>query len=475
MKMVKKISLGRVAYIIGIIGIIILNMIIPYVSYAKNLYQTVYIGEVESTQEVFSIKEKQYPLYRVKNQIFISLSTLQAIGFEVEEVEGIYYIQESADPLITETTFLDGNEKAYMSKYPVYCGGIRSYALSAEGQLLLPIDILKAFGKLNRENNVYWLEDNFQNELKLLKIDEEGIENKADHIIQLRCKHIYWNGKSHESVEENFVLEIGEKKVWQLADDPKKLYITTVIEEVNEWKISEAQGQCYGQQEMSIFNQYSESIYLNELKDVFPPCIIEGQMLHAVGTLKEKETVEVCRSEKHYYLSVKDAQGNKYQVPYSSVKIIGEKGARLGKATKEAIEDFATLNHVESATNYLIWTDLYRQRTYVLKKDEGAWKLEEQFVCSTGKVNNPTPAGFYEVQYMIPYIGVEKGYRCKYAMVFFRDYMYHSILFDRSGKYIKSGQYELGSKASHGCIRLSEKDSKWMYTHIPVKTRVWIR
>ena len=54
-------------------------------------------------------------------------------------------------------------------------------------------------------------------------------------------------------------------------------------------------------------------------------------------------------------------------------------------------------------------------------------------------------------------------------------YMYHSILFDKSGKYIKSGQYELGSKASHGCVRLSEKDSAWLYTHIPVNTTVWIR
>lgn len=257
--------------------------------------------------------------------------------------------------------------------------------------------------------------------------------------------------------------------------DSKKVYITTVIEEINEWEVPEAEEGCYGQRETAIFKQYSESIYLNKLKTIFPSCVIEGQMLHAVGPLKEKEIVEVLRSEKHYYLLIKDEKGNQYQVPYNSVKIIGEKGARWGRATKTQIEDFATLSHVESATNYLLWTDLYRQRTYVLIKDKGRWKLEKEFICSTGKINNPTPTGFYEVQYMIPYIGVQKGYRCKYALVFFRDYMYHSVLFDKSGQYIKSGQYELGSKASHGCVRLTEKDSEWLYTHIPVKTKVWIR
>ena len=75
----------------------------------------------------------------------------------------------------------------------------------------------------------------------------------------------------------------------------------------------------------------------------------------------------------------------------------------------------------------------------------------------------------------MPYFGLEKNFRCKNALVFFRNYMYHSILFDKSGTYIKSGQYDLGRRVSHGCIRLAEKDSAWLYQHIPVGTTVWIR
>ena len=450
-------------------------MCIPRRIYAQNNFEVVYIGEVEQTNETYRHKENSYPLYKVKSQIFIAVDMLQNIGFQINEDEGIYYIQ-SLEPLAEvkwQHVPIEGS--AYMAQYPIYCGNIRSYALKVNDRYLMPIEALQALGRLKYNHHVYWLEEDFQNELQLLTLNEEGIENNAEHIMKLVCKHIYWNGKAYEVIEEEIFLEVGEKKAWQLPNETKKVYVTTLVEEINEWKALEQLKISYGEQKESIFKAYSDAIYLRKLTTIFPPCIVEGQMKYAIGPLKEKEVVEVCRSEKRYYFSVKNQQGNKYQVPYQSVHVIGEKGARLPKVSKEAIEDFATLSGIQSATDYLIWTDLYRQRTYVLKKEMDKWHLEQSFICSTGKLNNPTPAGFYEVQYMIPYIGVQKGYRCKYALVFFRDYMYHSILFDKTGKYIKSGQYELGSKASHGCIRLSEKDSEWLYKHIPVKTTVWIR
>lgn len=180
-------------------------------------------------------------------------------------------------------------------------------------------------------------------------------------------------------------------------------------------------------------------------------------------------------SRKRNYFVVKDKKGKKFQVPYNSIHIDGDWGTLSSKPSAADIEDFVTLNQLESKTSYLLWTDIYRQRTHVLKKQEGIWHLEKTFVCSTGKNINPTPQGLYEVQYTIPFIGMDKGYRCKNALVFYRDYMFHSILFDKTGKYIKSGQYELGQKASHGCIRLSEEDSAWLYQHIPVGSTVWIR
>ncbi len=471
MKMVKKLSIKGLFLIVGI-------LLLGYskTCYAKNIFESVHIGEVETSNRYFVSGETQYPLYNVKGYDFISLETLQSMQWNIEEVDGIYYIAPSntLKSALEGQSVLNGN--ARMARNPVYCGNIRSYALESNGQLMFPIEVLKSVKNLRYDKGHYWLEENFQDELQLLKIDELGITNESEHLMNLTCVHLYWNGKCYEQTKESFILDVGERKNWELEKDLAKEYITTVVEEINEWVISEGKQGFYGQQNEVIFKQYSDSIYLGQLQTIFPRCIIKGQMNYGVGNLQAKQIVEVCRSEKHYYYVVKDDVGNKYQVPHGSVRILGEQGGvKAWNVSDEVIEDFATLSEIESATDYLIWTDLCRQRTYVLKKEDNRWKLEKRFVCSSGKENNPTPAGFYEVQYSIPYIGVQKGYRCKYALVFFRDYMFHSILFDKSGKYIKSGQYELGSKASHGCIRLAEKDSQWLYNHIPVKTKVWIR
>ncbi|MBE6022304.1 MAG: L,D-transpeptidase [Cellulosilyticum sp.] len=468
--MVKKIGIG---WFIWLIGLFIIS--IPYPSYAIDRFEKVYIGQVESMQEVYKKQEVEYPLYQIKGQTFIAIKDLEAAGFKVRQEGGIPYIEDSDEMPVAPETITPITGSAYMAPFPVYCSNIRSYALNVADNTLIPIDGLKAMDQLKYSEGIFYLEKDFQDALKHIKIDEVGIKNLTDHIVKLKCQSLYWNGTEFERIEIDILLEAGENKEWDRSIDEKKLYVTTLIEEVNEWQIREAYTGSYGQENTRIFKQYSESIYLRELTMKFPPCIIEGQMKHAVGPFKEKDIVEIWRSEKRYYFSVKDYEGNKYQVPFESVHIIGEKGARIGKVSSQEIEDFATLSHVQSATDYLIWTDLYRQRTYVLKREGEKWQLEKSFICSTGKLVNPTPTGFYEVQYMIPYIGEQKGYRCKYALVFFRDYMYHSILFDKTGKYIKSGQYELGRKASHGCIRLSEKDSQWLYTHIPVKTTIWIR
>lgn len=445
---------------------LLIFFILTLTSYGQNRFKVVYIGQLSRSPISLKHLECEYPIYEVKGQRFISVSTIEALGIELKDLSHLMKERQKESK---------EQEAVYMCELPLYCGNIRSFALASSSEIYVPVELLKSIGKLVSGEAQYVLEQDLIGSQYLFEIDEIGIENKSDHIESLRCKHLYWNGKSFIWLKEDMVLESGEKKAWEIRGNEKELYITTLVEVVNEWPIEEAQNGYYGQCNEAIFNQYSESLYLEALKGVFPRCIMLGEMKQGFGKLKAKDKVEIIRIEKHRYTVIQDSNGKKHQVPYEWVRLLGEKGACYGRATKEAIEDFATLNHIQSKTDYLLWTDLYRQRTYVLKREQDQWKLIQKFVCSTGKKDHPTPSGIYEIQYKIPFIGVQKGYRCKYALVFFRDYMYHSILFDPSGKYIKSGQYELGSKASHGCIRLTEKDSKWLYEHIPLNTTVWIR
>ena len=451
----------KLCYILGII----LCLCVSYKTYAKSTFESVYIGEVKKSASELAYGQVRYPLYEVNAEVFIPLETIQMIKATLASDEPTE--AKNTAPLLEGST--------YMAPEAIYCGNIRSYALMVQQKRLLPIEVLQEMGKLKYDEATFWLEEDLQGTSQLFQLSDKGIQNKVDHLLKVEACHLFWEDRAFKTKTEVLFLDPGETKAWQTIAEQKGIYISTIVEKVNEWPVNEGVTRMYGQQNEVIFNQYSDALYLRELTHVFPHCKMEGKMLQTIGPLKANDTVEIWRIEKHYYMHVIDGKGNKYQVPYSSVRILGESGAPYSKVSKEQIEAFATLNHIQSQTDYLLWTDLHRQRTYVLKKEKDRWGLIQSFVCSSGKVSNPTPTGIFEIKYKIPYIGVQKGYRCKYALVFFRDYMYHSILFDRTGKYIQSGQYELGSKASHGCIRLSEKDSKWLHDHIPIGTTVWIR
>ena len=64
----------------------------------------------------------------------------------------------------------------------------------------------------------------------------------------------------------------------------------------------------------------------------------------------------------------------------------------------------------------------------------------------------------------------------QYAVRFNGRVLFHSILFNRSnpGSLSPSSYNLLGEKASHGCVRLSVNDAKWIYDHCPKGTTVTV-
>lgn len=56
------------------------------------------------------------------------------------------------------------------------------------------------------------------------------------------------------------------------------------------------------------------------------------------------------------------------------------------------------------------------------------------------------------------------------------DFLFHSVPTKSNGKYNKKEAKKLGVKpSSHGCIRLSVPDSRWLMKHIPSGTKVIIK
>lgn len=116
------------------------------------------------------------------------------------------------------------------------------------------------------------------------------------------------------------------------------------------------------------------------------------------------------------------------------------------------------------------------ERTYLI--DHG--KVLYTMLASTGtKGTNATPTGTFQIEAEREdfFYNQGSGEGAKY-WVSWKDhgiYLFHSVPTDANGNFIKSEANQLGKKAaSHGCVRLSVADAKWMYQNIKQGTKVVI-
>lgn len=192
----------------------------------------------------------------------------------------------------------------------------------------------------------------------------------------------------------------------------------------------------------------------------------------AKGVLTESgESVTICEAEheKYYIIS---SRGARRRVAWDAVTPLPAPAPRTDRPSGETVAYFAGAVGLQSKTDFLLWTDLSRCLTYVLEYGDEGWHLIKTLSCSVGDAAHPTPRGRYEVDYKCTCIGKEGHYLCRYALCFYGSYMFHSVLYDFSGEKIIDER--LGARISHGCVRLSPTDSKWLYATIPVGTAVFI-
>lgn len=135
------------------------------------------------------------------------------------------------------------------------------------------------------------------------------------------------------------------------------------------------------------------------------------------------------------------------------------------------MDSFVNTNKIESKTSYLLVTNLKSKYTYVFKKMNGKWVRLYKWISTIGKPSTPTIKGMFQITgRKTGFYG--KDYSVKYATRIMGGYYYHSILYNKDGKWIKDGR--LGQALSHGCIRLDTKNAKWIYDNIPDNTMVLI-
>ena len=100
------------------------------------------------------------------------------------------------------------------------------------------------------------------------------------------------------------------------------------------------------------------------------------------------------------------------------------------------------------------------------------------FVCSTGLNATPTPKGTFTNTGRGARWHYFKKFKCwaQYAWYIDGDIMFHSVIYnkDDTSTLVKSTVNALGRKASHGCVRLSVEDAKWIWDNCTSGTTVII-
>lgn len=130
---------------------------------------------------------------------------------------------------------------------------------------------------------------------------------------------------------------------------------------------------------------------------------------------------------------------------------------------------------------YPEWSKMSKPWIYVSVKQQkvfihGNGKVQYIMNCSTGIPSSPTPRGTFHIQKERGYSFYNKrSHEGAHYWVSWLDhgvYLFHSVPTNAHGQYVVSEAEKLGTPASHGCVRLSIADAKWMYQTVPFGTKV---
>ena len=127
-----------------------------------------------------------------------------------------------------------------------------------------------------------------------------------------------------------------------------------------------------------------------------------------------------------------------------------------------------------SATRYMIVLKLKEHRVRIYHGKKGKWKRIHAFKCSVGAPSTPTVRGTFRVGSKGRYFNTGSSMRCWYYTQFYGNYLFHSVIYDRSSSPRNVVNGRLGANISHGCVRLALGNAKWIYNNVPSGTKVVI-
>lgn len=338
--------------------------------------------------------------------------------------------------------------------------------------------------KFSEANNSLLTAQNF-NPLKLIFLNNDlskFLKNKTDNLSD--------DVKNKKISSEDALIQLNEIKHYNIIDIDELNTISTSIDLIQDSIKNYNSGVNYFNNEeyedaISCFKKvssldlnYSDSlIYLRDSRDklkenIFAYCDTLVNNDHYTEALsKISDNSDILGTDTDIDEKISDIR-TKQQEYLDKNSAIAEASSRA-LTTVISPTNINTLN-IESNTSYFINVDLKNQETYIYKGKSDNWNLIKTFPCSTGVSGEETPSGSFSIKEKGDWFFSEKySQGGKYWTQITGDILFHSVPFAKDKSTVLD--YTMNKPSSHGCIRLSLDDAKWIYTNIPKGSKVIIK
>ena len=168
---------------------------------------------------------------------------------------------------------------------------------------------------------------------------------------------------------------------------------------------------------------------------------------------------------------IKDEYGN-IDSYFSKEIVIAENKNTNPNPNNAEDKDSNLTKALSTKTNNLITVDTAKNKVYVYEKKNDSWSQIKVMSCTDGKPATPTIKGSFYINGRGPWLYAPSGkVKAQYKVRIHEGYYFHSILYNMKGALVDT---RLGQSLSHGCVRLSVSDAKWLYENIKDGTGVHI-
>ena len=198
---------------------------------------------------------------------------------------------------------------------------------------------------------------------------------------------------------------------------------------------------------------------------LFPAFFQPGRLLLSEGG---SVPVELLSAESNVSYRVRYPSGSEATVAWDKIEPLAPTVPELPPPTEGEVLAYLKGELGEPLPAFVLFVDLSRLTVTAAERGE----VLRVMPCTVGDAGHPTPRGKYEVDYKTEFMGKEGAYLCRWGVHYFGGYLFHSVLYTWRGDGILDG--ELSARLSHGCVRLSPEDSRWVYETAPLGAVVWV-